>query len=135
MVYLISCISCIGHLSGGVIVHDLFLKAEISELNIYNNVSPIGGEDGVVGLIQLSIYIYYYTFILFLLLPYSHTPNTTIEGLFAALFVRVLLTLVGTTLRISAGVFIPMLTLGKIWYKRHICCMEICLKDSIRVGF
>mmetsp|Transcript_9600 Transcript_9600/g.21036 ORF Transcript_9600/g.21036 Transcript_9600/m.21036 type:complete len:811 (-) Transcript_9600:64-2496(-) len=63
--------------TGGVIVHDLFQKGLISELNTYDNVSPIG-------------------------------------GLIAALLVRVLLTLLGTTLRISAGVFVPMLTLGAL---------------------
>ncbi|KAJ1433387.1 chloride channel [Ochromonadaceae sp. CCMP2298] len=76
MIWLVGAYSMKG-VTGGVIVHDLFQKGLISELNTYDNVSPIG-------------------------------------GLIAALLVRVLLTLLGTTLRISAGVFVPMLTLGAL---------------------
>eukprot|EP00601_Ochromonadales_sp_CCMP2298_P035947 CAMPEP_0173374228 /NCGR_PEP_ID=MMETSP1144-20121109/28968_1 /TAXON_ID=483371 /ORGANISM="non described non described, Strain CCMP2298" /LENGTH=817 /DNA_ID=CAMNT_0014326553 /DNA_START=130 /DNA_END=2582 /DNA_ORIENTATION=+ len=44
----------------------------------------------------------------------SYSDVSPIGGLFASFFVRWFLTLLGTTLRISAGIFVPMLTLGAL---------------------
>eukprot|EP01032_Pedospumella_encystans_P017786 gene17786-20262_t len=45
---------------------------------------------------------------------HDRTNVSRLGGLFASLVVRIVLTVIGTTLRISAGIFLPMFTIGAI---------------------
>ncbi|KAJ1410124.1 chloride channel [Ochromonadaceae sp. CCMP2298] len=66
----------------------------------------------------------------------SYSDVSPIGGLFASFFVRWFLTLLGTTLRISAGIFVPMLTLGALIGRifGQILQEIIPMKGSIYLG-